>query len=236
MAETRISEKDLVLSPNEFVFISDNTNGQIKCCVGPYKTNLGETDYPVVFKEDSKKFERTELLRAIQLFAIAPEGWYIILKNPSEEHPLAGKPNNMPALEMGRKINIPGPNSFALWPGQMKKVVKGHYLRSNQYLSVRVYDEGQARQNWTKAIIKPQEGSKEETKTLPLPDITIGKLLVIKGTEISFYIPPTGVEVVPIADKQYVRDAVTLETLEYCILLGGKWREKIYSGSCGCIS
>jgi major vault protein len=115
MAEVRVSEKDLVLSPNEFVFISDNTNGQIKCCVGPYKTNLGETDYPVIFREDTKKFERIELSRAIQIFAIAPEGWYIILKNPSnDDSPTAAKPNSMPKLEMGRKINIPGPNSFAL--------------------------------------------------------------------------------------------------------------------------
>jgi major vault protein len=230
MVETRMSERDLVLNPNEFVFISDSTNGQIRCAVGPYKANLPETDYPVIFREDTKQFVRVELFKAIQLFAIAPEGWYIILKNPSEEHPLPAKPNAMPSLEMGRKVNIPGPNSFALWPGQMKKVVKGHYLRSNQYLLVRVYDEGQAKQNWTKAIIKPQEGSKEETKTLPLPDITIGRLLVIKGTEISFYIPPTGVEVVSVADKQYIRDAVTLETLEYCILLGENGEKRYIKG------
>ena len=44
--------------------------------------------------------------------------------------------------------------------------------------------------------------------------------MVIKGTEISFYIPPTGIEVIPVSGKgeEYVRDAVTLERLEYCIL------------------
>ena len=228
MVEQRI-ERDLVLSPNEFVFISDTTNGQIRCCVGPYKTNLGETDYPVIFRDDTKQFQRVELFKAIQLFAIAPEGWYIILKNPAEEHPLPSKPNAMPTLEMGRKVNTPGPASFALWPGQMKKVVKGHHLRSNQYLLVRVYDEGQAKQNWGQAIIKPQEG-KDEKKALPLPDLTIGKLLVIKGTDVSFYIPPTGVEVVAITEKQYVREAVTLETLEYCILLGENGEKRYIKG------
>jgi major vault protein len=59
-----------------------------------------------------------------------------------------------------------------------------------------------------------------------------GQLLVIKGTETSFFIPPTGFEVVP--DKSvpsvkqegepvhraaYVREALTLERLEYAILL-----------------
>ena len=47
----------------------------------------------------------------------------------------------------------------------------------------------------------------------------MGNLLVIRGTQVSFYIPPTGVEVVPDVDANYVREAVTLERLEYCILL-----------------
>ena len=41
---------------------------------------------------------------------------------------------------------------------------------------------------------------------------------VIKGTEVSFYIPPTGIEVIPLDRNSYVREAVTLERLEYCIL------------------
>ena len=50
--------------------------------------------------------------------------------------------------------------------------------------------------------------------------LTLGKLLIIKGTDVSFYIPPTGVEVVRDDEENYVRDAVTLERLEYCMLLG----------------
>lgn len=90
-------------------------------------------------------------------------------------------------------------------------------MRSNQFLLVRVYDEDAAKENWSKAVIKGREGD-ETAIPVTLPDLTIGKLLVIKGTDVSFYIPPTGVEVV--ADNgSYVRDAVTLENLEYAILL-----------------
>ena len=49
----------------------------------------------------------------------------------------------------------------------------------------------------------------------------VGQILVIKGTEVSFYIPPTGIEVIAVdndPNKGYVREAVTLERLEYCIL------------------
>jgi major vault protein len=49
--------------------------------------------------------------------------------------------------------------------------------------------------------------------------LAMGNLLVIRGTDVSFYIPPTGVEVVPDEAGSYVREAVTLERLDYCILL-----------------
>lgn len=56
--------------------------------------------------------------------------------------------------------------------------------------------------------------------TLPdPPNLTMGQVIVIKGTDVSFYIPPTGVEVVPDDDGQLVREAVTLERLEYCLLM-----------------
>ena len=48
-------------------------------------------------------------------------------------------------MNIGTKINIPGPVSFALYPGQMAKVIKGHSLRSNQYLLARVYDADSAK-------------------------------------------------------------------------------------------
>ena len=219
-------ERDLVLAPNEFAFILDETKGNINVYVGPHKTSLANTDVPVVFDSGTKRFDRKTLDQAIQMISIAPEGWYLVLKNPASDksHPRTGALNNLPSLDTGRKVNIPGPASFALWPGQMVRVIQGHHLRSNQYLLVRVYDEEAAKTNWKNAVIKPQktgEGEPEgDIKHLEaLPDLTMGNLLVIRGTEVSFYIPPTGVEVVPDVDGNYVREAVTLERLEYCILL-----------------
>lgn len=238
-------ESNVVLSPNEFVFVQDSTKGEIKSLVGPYKTGLTGEDFPVIFNEVSKKFEKAELYKATQLFAIAPEGWYIILKNPAEQYPDPGKANIPIKLNMGRKVNTPGPVSFALWPGQMKKVVQGHHLRSNQYLLVRVYDEDEAKKNLDKAIIKRVESEpvesklpeKEEVKEgevkkseFAAKDLTMGKLLIIKGTDVAFYIPPTGIEVVATEDLEYVREAVTLETLEYCILLSENGNKRYIKG------
>jgi major vault protein len=62
------------------------------------------------------------------------------------------------------------------------------------------------------------------------PDLTTGKQLVIKGIDVSFYIPPTGIEVIPEANGNFVRKAVTLERLEYCILLDEDGNKRYVKG------
>lgn len=229
-------ERDLVLAPNEFAFILDETKGNINVYVGPHKTSLANTDAPVVFDAGSKRFERRPLDGAIQSLSIAPEGWYLVLKNPATDksHPRTGALNNLPSLDTGRKVNIPGPASFALWPGQMVRVIQGHHLRSNQYLLVRVYDEEGAKANWKNAVLRMRpEAAADEGEAVHVqrpPDLTMGTLLIIRGTEVAFYIPPTGVEVVPDVDGNYVREAITLERLEYCILLDENGNKRYIQG------
>ena len=210
-------QKDLVLSINEYAYVLDETKGHVVCWVGPSKTSLSNSDKLVRFNTYSKSFEKCSYDDAINLFATAPENWYIILKNPVEgnKHPKPGA-NNLPEdVHIGRKVNLRGPVSFALYPGQMAKVVRGHALRSNQYLLARVYEAESASQSQGEML--DAEGKKIETKNTYVN----GQILVIKGTEVSFYIPPTGIEVIAIDNddrKGYVREAVTLERLEYCIL------------------
>jgi major vault protein len=240
LGRERVRERDLVLAPNEYAFISDETKGNINVYVGPHKTSLANTDQPVVFDYATKRFKRVTLEQAISVFAVAPEGWYLVLKNPAKDgsHPRTGALNNLPELDVGRKVNVPGPVSFALWPGQMVKVVPGHSLRSNQYLLVRVYDEEAAKSNWTKAVIKRQTSPGADPESVQgvldpnksVPELTMGKHLVIRGTDVSFYIPPTGIEVVPDEQGKYVRDAVTLERLEYTILLDEDGNKRFIQG------
>lgn len=228
-------ERDLVLAPNEFAFISDETKGNINVYVGPHKTSLANTDRPVVFNYETKRFDRCSLEQATQVLSVAPEGWYLVLKNPAREgsHPRTGALNNLPDLNVGRKVNMPGPVSCALWPGQMVRVIQGHHLHSNQYLVVRVYDEEAAKANQKNAVIKPQSSGDDgrgEGDVIRPEDLTMGKLLVIKGTEVAFYIPPTGIEVVQDENGEYVRTAVTLERLEYCILLDEDGNKRFIRG------
>lgn len=213
-------QKDLVLSINEFAYVLDETKGHVVCWVGPAKTSLSNSDRLVRFNTETKSFEPCNYAQAKQLFTAIPENWYAIMKNPAKdnEHPAIGQPNHLPKeMLTGQKINVRGPATFALFPGQMTKVIKGHSLRSNQYLLARVYEASAA--NSSKGEIRDSEGNLINTEG----NYVNGQLLVIKGTEISFYIPPTGIEVVPLYmngnhNKTYIRDAITLERLEYCIL------------------
>lgn len=222
---------DLILPQGTFVFIQDGASGQVQVAVGPYKESLGEIDKLVTYDERTRKFvEAHDLDDAIQVCPTADEGQYIVLINPADNdsgkepvHPLFKKTQSV-ALKHGSKINIPGPDTFALYPGQVGKVLDGHNLKYNEYLIVRVYNEEQAKKNIENAIVKLQEDEKENKPLFSKEDLVTGKLLVIKGTDVSFYIPPTGIEVLT-ENGSYVRKAVTLERLEYCILLdqnGGK--------------
>ena len=216
-AQNNMRQKDLVLSTNEFVFIQSKTNGQIKTYTGPIMVTISAQESMVVFNEKTKRFEETsDFERARQIFTSAPEGWYVVLKNPAKDgtHPDTAKAMLSPDLNIGKKINVAGPCSFSLYPGQMTRVVQGHRLRSNQYLLARVYDPEAAEKSVS--TIYDAEG-KEVTKS---EKYFAGQLLIIKGTEVSFYMPPTGIEVIPVGGKggSYIRDAVTLERLEYVIL------------------
>lgn len=235
----RSADRDLVLAPGEYAYLQGETSGRVGVGVGPCTINQTGQDRPVGFDASEGRFRTCGLTESVRMCPIAAEGEYIVLKNPSanenEAHPKFNESDrqNSPALVMGSKINIPGPKTFALWPGQISTVIPGHRLRSNQYLLIRIYNEVEAQENWDQAVFKPAnagetgglaENDEGETTTIDATttaddlNLTIGKLFVIKGTDSSFYIPPTGVEVVPEGDN-YVRDAVTLERLEHTILV-----------------
>jgi major vault protein len=234
MAE-KDDSRELVLAPNESACILDKTNGQVFLYVGPKQDSLAPSVQPVLFNAQTKIFDRVDLARAIQRVTIAPEGWYAVLKNPAKNgaHPQAGNKAAMPELETGRKIIISGPTSFALWPGQMVKVLPGHRLRSNQYLIVRVYDQAAARENWKNATIENVAGS-DRGPEVDASKLTTGQLIIIRGTDTSFFIPPTGIEVVPYRDdageEKLVRDAVSLEKLDYALLLDESGTKRFVQG------
>jgi len=250
----RDRERDLILGPGEYANILDETKGHVSAYAGPAKASLSQTDRPVKYDPQQRKFVACSLENSILTFPFAEKGSYIVLHNPviemrttdgegkaTDKHPSQGS-NNLSKLAYGSKINIEGPQTFALFPGQYAQTIHGHRMRSNQYLLVRVYDEDAAKANWSKATIKLQKkdgddedpkeelSDKEKTEAIGMPDLTMGRLLLIEGTKVSFYIPPTGIEIVKDESSKYVRAAVTLERLEYCILLDEDGNKRYVQG------
>lgn len=222
--------RDLTLSPDTYAYLqNEGKGGLISVYVGPTVINQTGQDRPVRFDAEQRQFIPCSLDTAVQQFPRADEGDYVILSNPAKdkEDAFPSEANQQSRqLSKGRKIVIPGPWSNALWPGQSAQVLKGLCLRSNQYAVVTIYNADEAERNWSKTIVKGQsDGSGEaqavKAKGLPRPDsFSVGTRIIIQGTDVSFYIPCTGVEVVRDENTgQYVREAVTLEQLEYCCLI-----------------
>src|SRR5271163_2622406 len=204
--------QQLVLAQNQHAFIQDATKGTVQVYAGPHSLGLSPNDKPVVYESTKDEYVSVTMMQAIKQNPLVPEGHYLVLENPSFKqdgtlHTPGSGPNSPSQLQVGRKINIAGPTTFPLWPGQFAKAIPGHHLRSNQYLVVRVYNAEQANKN-VPVSIKVTEGK----------ELANGQLFVIKGTEVPFFIPPTGFEVLQ-ENGNYVREALTLERLEYCILL-----------------
>ena len=206
--ENNLKESDVIVKQGEYCYILDSSRALISVLTGPAKTSLSQTDITVVFDENTKKFVAVPPKDAVKPIVIAPETYYVVLCNPVHgnynDHPRMGATSSSPDLDIGKKIIINGPCNFSLYPGQMAKVIRGHKLCTNQYLLCRTY---------------------QATDKYP-----VGKLLIIKGTDVPFYIPPTGYEVIPLPNGEYARNAVTLENLQYCILKNEGGEKKYVRG------
>jgi len=227
---------DLVLSQGMYAFIQDGTQGNVEVIVGPFKTSLSDTDKLVSYDPKTSKFVPCDTkMEAILAWTKATEGQYIELVNPQfdsdtfNRHP-GSKSKQSAILSVGKKINISGPETFALYPGQLARVIDGHQLKSNEYLIARVYNDKEVRENIEKSVVITNQEEEGEKEIFDKENLVTGKLIVIKGTDVSFFIPPTGMEVIPTEGNSYIRKAETLEMLEYCILLDENGEKRFVNG------
>ncbi|MCR4284634.1 MAG: hypothetical protein NUV97_01155 [archaeon] len=283
-------ELEIPLAPNEFIWVQDTKKGDVRVWVGPCLVNLTSDDKVVVLDGDDR-FVEAPADKAKQRFATADEKSYLVLANPTpisnRKLPETGTKNSGERLEVGKTVNIPGPISIPLWPGQKVQVVPGHVLKTNEFLVLEITNPEQFEEGMKTAVIDRvvptseqsstrhgQTGGGEQTgsggqtgggeqsikDTEPTLDgddgddeggntsseepsagepedeleqaaYTRGQRVVIKGTVYSYFIPPTGGRVIPEDGKEkYVRSAVTLETMEFCVLLGENGEKRFLRG------
>jgi len=255
MSTPNQQDKEVVLGVGEYAYIQEQTKGEIKVFTGPAVINQSGQERPIAYEHGKGWVPVLTLKDAVRKAPIAVEGYYLTLFNPPKlkegEDLLSAQPRDgiagqrAPELDTGKRVNIPGPASCALWPGQHARHVRGHQLHLNQYLLVQVYNEEQARKNWKNAVVQaaaPVDGDPPKATAVtiaPPKSLTVGSTYLVRGTEVSFYIPPTGIKVLEQSAEElalsgavnpYVRDALTLERLEYCILVDENGKKRYEKG------
>ncbi len=187
MTERDTRERDILVAANEYAYVQDLTKGDIVLYVGPTKISLSNTERLVDYRYGRFVAVKPDDGGGVNAFVSAASSQYILLDNPTKDPTLKPIKGNNSAVDLrtGRKVVVPGPATFPLWPGQRARVVDGHALREDEYLVVRVYDD-------------------VEGDAAP-----IGTERIVRGTDTSFYVPRTGLEVVPHHETPeiYVRKA-----------------------------
>ncbi len=231
--------RDLIIQPMQYILVRSDT-GTISTLTGPSSLTISDKETLVRWDHEQGKFIAVPSTEGLQQFVIAARGQYILLRNPAKDrsHPTEGKKNDSVPLSLGDIEVIQGPASFALFPGQSAVVIGSHRMRQNQYLVIEITDATAATANWPQGSSAPWVLSSDvvteelEADQLPQPDSepVTGRQYIITGTQWSVFAPVTGVVVVEDEKNHYVREALVLADLEWCILKSASGVDRYVQG------
>lgn len=208
-----------------FLWSLNETSGEILTHIGPTEFTPSANDR-IVRSNGRGGYEPAPM--EARPFIIARDGEYVLLENPvavdNVEGPNGGfvpGGNKEKELRLGTKKIIPGPCAFPMWPGQSAEVRPAHKLSANQYLVVEVVGPLDENAPYYRLVIESAGLSSvvidgadtgETRKIQPEPaskshptQLRIGQRIVIQGRHTQFFIPPTGIEVVPALEETEVR-------------------------------
>lgn len=206
------TSRKIPVTERQFLWVQDDDKGEVTLHVGPTMVSPTAADRVVI--DDGQGGFREDTTGKPQSMIELGDNQYAVLGNPLLEADSGpngrfknGRNESRP-LRNGTRSMIPGPCSFYLRPGQRAEVRDAHELASNQYLVVKVYGEVDASAPYyevttrsatitraTAENLDEQPTTKIDAAT-PVP-LKRGQLIVIRGLDTQFYIPPTGVDIVP---------------------------------------
>ncbi len=211
------TSRKIPVTERQFLWVQDDDKGEVTLHVGPTMVSPTAADRVVVDDDEGGLVE--DVSGKPQQMVELGDNQYAVLSNPLLEADAGpngrfknGRNESRP-LRNGTRSMIPGPCSFYLRPGQRVEVRDAHELASNQYLVVKVYgDVDQAAPFYevtarsaaivhaTAENVRGEGGKGTRVGDLPVPaasELRRGQLIVIRGLDTQFYIPPTGVDIVP---------------------------------------
>src|SRR5262245_36213980 len=206
------TSRKIPVTDRQFLWVQDDDKGEVTLHVGPTMVSPTAADRVVI--DDGVNGFREDTTGKPQMMVELGENQYAVLFNPLLEGD--GGPNGRfrpgrnesRPVKNGTRAMIPGPCSFYLRPGQRADVRDAHELASNQYLVVKVYGdvdktapyyEVTARSAGITRATAENVDEQPATALADLPQVALkrGQLIVIRGLDTQFYIPPTGVDIVP---------------------------------------
>lgn len=206
------TSRKIPVTERQFLWVQDDDKGEVTLHVGPTMVSPTAADRVVI--DDGLGGFREDNTGKPQSMVELGDNQYAVLFNPLLEADSGpngrfknGRNESRP-LRNGTRSMIPGPCSFYLRPGQRADVRDAHELASNQYLVVKVYGEVDQNAPYyevtarsatiTKATAEALNENPEQAHAPRDPaSLKRGQLIVIRGLDTQFYIPPTGVDIVP---------------------------------------
>ncbi|MBI3273108.1 MAG: hypothetical protein HYZ53_29230 [Planctomycetes bacterium] len=208
------TSRKIPVTDRQFLWVQDDDKGEVTLHVGPTMVSPTAADRVVV--DDGEGGFREDVTGKPQSMVELGDNQYAVLYNPLLESD--GGPNGKfrpgrnesRPLRNGTRSMIPGPCCFYLRPGQRVEVRDAHKLASNQYLLVEVYGPVDTTAPYYEVTARSATITRSTAERLaeggpagasPAPpkpvDLNRGQLIVIRGLDTQFYIPPTGVDIVP---------------------------------------
>lgn len=208
------ASRKIPVTERQFLWVQDDDKGEVTLHVGPTMVSPTAADRVVV--DDGQGGFREDVGGKPQLMIELGDNQYASLFNPlvDPDNSPNGKfkqgRNESRPLRNGTRSMIPGPCSFYLRPGQSADVRDAHELASNQYLVVKVYGEVDKKAPYfdvtarsagitraTAENIAADSSRAPQLEPGAAIELKRGQLIVIRGLDTQFYIPPTGVDIVP---------------------------------------
>jgi hypothetical protein len=207
-----------------FLWSLNQTSGEILTHAGPTEFTPSANDRIVRILDKGGYQEAPMEARP---FVVAQDGEYVLLSNPVVEEATLEFPNGafVPGgnkeknLKLGTKKVIPGPCAFLLWPGQNAEVRPAHKLSPNHYVLCEVvgpvdqtapnYKDVLRAAQLSSAIIDSEDGGTEpasESGPAVRRELTIGQRLVIQGRHTQYFIPPSGIDIIPPLEEMESKD------------------------------
>ena len=208
------TSRKIPVTERQFLWVQDDDKGEVTLHVGPTMVSPTAADRVVI--DDGQGGFREDPNGRPQMMVELGDNQYAMLFNPLVES--EGGPNGKfkqgrneaRAQRNGTRSMIAGPCSFYVRPGQRADVRDAHELASNQYLVVKVYGEvdksapyyevtarSAAIRSATAENVREETPSATRAEALEPVPLKRGQLIVIRGLDTQFYIPPTGVDIVP---------------------------------------